>query len=503
MKYNRKKQQDIIKRRQLRIALLIMAMLFTVMAAGCSEKPSEEDGVPTGTAFTPSGTGGYVTFTGNIGEISEAGVGDTVRFGSYEQDNDTSNGAEAIEWLVLDKQDGKLLLLSKNALECKKYNEESVKVTWETCTLRDWLNSTFYTTAFSTVEQERIETTKVRNEDNTKYWRTRGGNDTEDKVFLLSIREAKSYFDSFSARCTKVTAYAKAQGASANNEGNGWWWLRSPGISGRNAAFINITSSYVVSGSRIDREGGSVRPAFWLNPESASPVSTPEPTPSGTAFTPSGTGGSVTFTGNTVEISKANVGDTVRFGSYEQDNDTSNGAEAIEWLVLDKQDGKLLLLSKYVLDAKPYNEEWVDVTWETCTLRSWLNSTFCTTVFSKAEQGRIATAKVKNGDNPEYGTEGETTEDKVFLLSIGEAMRYFDPDLEIDDPARRAKVTAYAEAQDAYVNSAGIGWWGLRSPGRDNRAAGVYGDGYLRMSGYGVGNGDGGVRPAFWLNPDS
>lgn len=67
---------------------------------------------------------------------------------------------------------------------------------------------------------------------------------------------------------------------------------------------------------------------------------------------------------------KAKVGDTVRFGSYEQDNDVSNGTEAIEWFVLDKQDGKFLLLSKKALGAKLYNEGMEDVIWETCTLRN-------------------------------------------------------------------------------------------------------------------------------------
>jgi len=237
---------------------------------------------------------------------------------------------------------------------------------------------------------------------------------------------------------------------------------------------------------------------------------TPEPTPTSVP-TPisSGTGGRVTFTGNTVEISKARVGDTVRFGSYEQDNNLSNGAEAIEWLVLDKQDGKLLLLSKDALDCKMYNERSERVTWETCTLRNWLNGTFYNTAFSTAERGRIATTKVKNGDNPYYNTEGgNDTEDKVFLLSIGEVLNYFDSDPAVEDPARRAKVTAYAEAQGGWVSSdsgyAGNGWWWLRSPG-DNvyNAANVGNGGYLDLEGFIVISVNGGVRPAFWLNLES
>lgn len=210
-----------------------------------------------------------------------------------------------------------------------------------------------------------------------------------------------------------------------------------------------------------------------------------------------------------VALSKAKAGDIVHYGSYEQDNDLSNGAEAIEWLVLDKQDGKLLLLSKDALDCKMYNKETGAVTWETCTLRSWLNGEFYNTAFRQTEQERILMTQVKNEDNPEDGTEGgNDTEDKVFLLSIGEVLNYFDPDYSAYDPARRAKVTEYAKAQDAYVSSfsgyAGNGWWWLRSPGfRSDFAAGVYDDGSVFCFGCSELRDDLVVRPAFWLNLES
>lgn len=244
------------------------------------------------TLFTPSGTGSCVTFTGNIVEVSKAQVGDMVLFGSYEQDNDISNGAEAIEWLVLDRQDEKLLLLSKDSLDCKKYNEEGEKVTWETCTLRSWLNGEFYNTAFSQTEQTRIATTTVKNGDNPKTG-TEGGNDTEDKVFLLSIEEVLLYFDPDPnaydpARRAHVTRYAFENGAYICDEdtntagtvsvwmnyspaGTDWWWLRSPGDGNSLAVFVNDRGRVVCGGSEVD--GGwrnysiDVRPAFWLNLE--------------------------------------------------------------------------------------------------------------------------------------------------------------------------------------------------------------------------------------------
>lgn len=204
-----------------------------------------------------------------------------------------------------------------------------------------------------------------------------------------------------------------------------------------------------------------------------------------------------------VKISEAEVGDTVIFGSYEQDNDQKNGPEAIEWIVLDKKDGQLLLLSKYALDCRPYNEK-LYATWEKCSLRSWLNSEFYETAFNQTEQEQIATTKVKNEDNPERGTEGgNDTEDKVFLLSIGEVLEYFDPDYSVEDPARCAKITEYAKAQGGTAYS-GDAWWWLRSPGiHSGAAACVYSDGDVNCNGVSVDSTSPVARPALWINPES
>ena len=96
------------------------------------------------------------------------------------------------------------------------------------------------------------------------------------------------------------------------------------------------------------------------------------------------------------------IGSIVTFGRYEQDGDKENGPEEIEWVVLDVQDGKALLLSKYGLEAKPYNTEYTEVTWETCTLRAWLNSDFLNKSFSTEEQSAILTTEVDNSGAQGY-----------------------------------------------------------------------------------------------------
>lgn len=199
----------------------------------------------------------------------------------------------------------------------------------------------------------------------------------------------------------------------------------------------------------------------------------------------------------TEKIKSAKVGDYVFFGAYEQDNDTSNGKEDIEWLVLEVKDGKVLLISRYALDLEPYNTRYTDITWETCSLREWLNNDFIDSAFSAKEQAMIPTVTVSADENPEYDTYlGDATQDKVFLLSIAEANKYFR-----SDSARQCKPTRYA---GAYANSDnGSCWWWLRSPGRNQgSAAGVFYDGAVYCYGIYVDYVYGAVRPVLWINLD-
>lgn len=184
------------------------------------------------------------------------------------------------------------------------------------------------------------------------------------------------------------------------------------------------------------------------------------------------------------------VGDTVALGDY-------HGAN--EWLVLDKQEDKALLISKYCLDAKPYNEKYEPVTWETCTLRQWLNGDFINETFSGAEKTLICDTYLQNPDNPKWGADGgNDTTDKVFLLSIDEAEKYF-----ANDEARKAKATDYAKVHEIYVSIVddGISRWLLRLPGRNSKSATfVYNDGSINDNGSSVNSSDYGVRPAMWVN---
>lgn len=195
--------------------------------------------------------------------ISKAKTGNTVLFGSYEQDGDEGNGAEAIEWIVLDKEDGKLLLLSKYVLDARGYAGAWYNVTWEDSNLRFWLNESFYKNAFTETEQDQILQTQVLNENNPEYG-TKGGNDTIDHIFLLSLDEVDRYLSNYLVRMAKGTAYALDSNLWTWI-GAAYWWLRSPGYSSISAALVLLNGAVYGNGLSVNYTDIGVRPALWVS----------------------------------------------------------------------------------------------------------------------------------------------------------------------------------------------------------------------------------------------
>ena len=423
-------------------------------------------------------TGDTVFAAGNSEEydFSTVEVGDIISFGSYEQDNDLSNGPEPVKWLVLEKKEDSILVISLYGLESRPYNAEWVNVSWNICTLRAWLNKEFLSAAFSADEQAMIPTLMESEERNTDYSQ-HYVESSWSKVFLLSITEAAQYFLSDVSRQCELTTYAKAQGNYTNaNKNTCWWWLRSSGAASDFAALVNTAGGIDTFGGLVSTVFPAVRPAMWIN-----------------------------LSGKTegpVDIVDAQAGDIILFGGYEQDNNELNGTEPIEWLVLTREEDRILAVTRYALDRQPYNTEKASVTWENCTLRSWLNKQFLDMAFTEEEQRKIMTVKVSAYKNPDSSTDpGNDTVDQIFLLSIPEVDRFCDFFNTMCIP------TIYAEAQGCYVYS-GTGtceWW-LRSPGHyyDDNAAGVYTNGSVNSFGHAVNdNYHAAVRPALWIKLDA
>lgn len=197
------------------------------------------------------------------------------------------------------------------------------------------------------------------------------------------------------------------------------------------------------------------------------------------------------------EIGDIEIGDIVTYGGYEQDGFYTNGEETIEWIVIARdRDNHALLLSRYCLDALPYNEDGGDVTWEDSSIRAWLNGEFLESAFGGDPNGFICTAENKNR-NGRSGTDGgENTTDRIFLLDVGDVTRYLPK-----ESSRRAPVTEYAKEQGAEYDKNGNGWWWLRTPGKtQNMAAGVHTAGGVNYDGRDVDRTDLCIRPALWLD---
>ena len=161
-------------------------------------------------------------------------------------------------------KDGKALVISKYALDCKQYNTNNTDVTWEDCTLRKWLNNDFINEAFSAEEKARIPTVTVSADKNPEF-STNPGNATQDQVFLPSMTEANKYFSSDSARQCKPTDFAVAKHACRSDSGNCRWLLRSPGDTQDIAAYVNCDGDVREFGDRVINSRNAVRPALWIN----------------------------------------------------------------------------------------------------------------------------------------------------------------------------------------------------------------------------------------------
>lgn len=192
-------------------------------------------------------------------KLKVANVGDYVLFGAYEQDNNTENGAEDVAWLVLEKNNDCLLLISEKCLTIENYNRKIEDITWETCSLRTWLNNKFFNMLFTSKEADKIMHIQVNSiipANNT--------NDTTDKITLLSVEEAEKYFPTNELRTAKPTEYARSLSANINKtNGNAFWWLRTQGWDASKASCVTGEGS--IGGYAYVSEGSNtIRPVIWV-----------------------------------------------------------------------------------------------------------------------------------------------------------------------------------------------------------------------------------------------
>ena len=445
---------------------------------------------------------------------------------------------EPIKWKVLQNDGSTLFVMADQGMDSKLFNDAWISVTWENCTLRNWLNSTFYSAAFSAEEQSAVVAQTVSTEDNPEN-EIEGGNDTFDKVYLLSTEEVTSpaygFCEDYStysvSRRVQASDFANAMGAWKSPDkgyrGNSQWLLRSPGGNSKDAAVVE-DNGYVQRGGYMYNEYDAVVPVLHINlssdcwsaasGESNKKPPTPGPLANPVHYCTKEDGGtdytewSYVYFGSypQTEITGNALTPAITGANYDADGDAwvdgikycrigkkdSSGNityhyfkwERIKWKVLQMEGSTLFLMADRGLDGRAYDSHGNSVTWENCSLRRWLNDTFCRTAFSRAEQEALVPWTVANGDNPQYGTEGgNDTTDKIYLLSVGEAATPsygFCEDLDVQSASRWVEGSDfYACVREVGLNDDGSCEWRLRSPGKNTYASADVRNGKVNRSG--------------------
>ena len=249
--------------------IAILVMLAIVACMGGTSNTGHNGGLPQ----SSSNNGNSAPFSQNSKEgdddpsppsasgVKTVNTGVVIQFGGS-------------DWLVLEVSDGKALMLSEAIVEERAYHNNWEDTTWEGSDLREYLNGEYYN-SFAQEERERIAETLVTNADNP-WVGTPGGNDTADKVFLLSLEEVVQYFgDSgqlgnrpFENNYWIMDQYNTVRIARTADSTASWWWLRSPGFDSFSAASVDRDGALFVRGDSVDRDSVGVRPALWLNMES-------------------------------------------------------------------------------------------------------------------------------------------------------------------------------------------------------------------------------------------
>jgi len=404
---------------------------------------------------------------------------DCAYFGSYNQTAQWIK--EPIKWRVLSvDENNNAFIVADKSLDYKPYNESRKYATWETSTIRSWLNGysaasngdgvdysadNFLDTAFTEEEQVAIS-------------------GTDDKVGLLSIDDVHNSEYGFDAtgmisgtRAVSNTEYNNLKDSNGNK-----WWLSTPGT----ATFM-YGASFVMGNGSTNSVGVSVetymgiRPALHVNLSSTSLW-----TEAGVMDSEGNDWSSEdNIINNPIVEDGVTTWDCIYFGNYYQN--PTYIKEPIKWRVLSVEGNEALFMADKNLDCKPYNETFKDVTWEASTIRSWLNGyeesenndridyqkdNFIDTAFTAQEQAAINVTTVTNKEHEIYG--GDDTEDKIYLFSEEEIcnIKYgFKNDIRLYDVAKNAKNTDYVKVNDYDKSNA----WLLRSfeDGHNSIAVGV------------------------------
>lgn len=428
-------------------------------------------------------------------------VGSEVYFGRYEHDDDLSNGPDPLPWQVIAVEDNRALLLTRDVISfegnsgyhyininMRLQNEPgdgssginwAGRTNWENSELRYSLNTDFLDEAFLPEEQKAILTTLVKAEPHPLSDAGVVGNDTQDKIFILSYSEVERYLPEPTMRLSQLIQTDRSRlGDAIPDTPTAAWHLRVPQL----AALYKTSYRYIhTCGISKDGElvrdiwgdGGDVgyRLACWVDLDAAKGLMQPVPEE------------------NLDRYADYTVGTSIMLGSYRQGNASIDGVEPIEWIIVKREGTRAMVLSKYALDAMKYSR-FDTATWESSEIRRWLNDEFLKTAFTQEEEAVIAQRYV------DLGKGKRNTQDKVFLMCRQDVEAVW-PELE----GRAAQATPYALSKEMpYTNEKGECRWWLCFSNNRKKGDSVRYDG--KFSSDPVKTYTLGVRPAMWINLD-
>ena len=433
----------------IRIISIFMMLLICISAVACGNEGDESD------MKDPQV---------NVDPVTK--VGDKITLGAYEQNGDGGE-KEAISWTVIKVEEGRALLLADNCLAHAKFHQAYEDYTWEYSDMRYMLNKDFYISAFTDEEKALIDEVTIENGENYIFALGAGG-DTTDKVFLLSLDEARELLTEETILGVPTAAVKKnaslTHGTSSCN-----WWLRTQGSTNMKTAVVGYNKVINFPGLRGDIAEAGVRPCVWYKTETDA-----EPTVAPIAFE---------------NIGSARVGDKTVVGNYE--------GEDITWTVAAVENGKVLLVADKAVDAFVYHTEVKsDADWGNSTLKLWLNGAFMNKTFDDSVRAKISTSSiVTKGVNGKADT---TVYNQMFILSAEELLKYF-PDRE----SRMVEPTSVALTNGIYADPiyGTCDYWVREAGTTEGNGAYVYYYGDVNEAGALARSTFIGVRPAMWIIP--
>lgn len=204
----------------------------------------------------------------------EIRIGTEMTFGRYEQDNNSANGPEDIEWIVYYKNQKDVYFISKYILDVVPFENGSVSSGYSSSALLRWMEGSFLEEAFSWEEREYLMIQELDKPSNANYSNVPQGQAVKSKVGIFTLKEMQEYLGSnLGSQIYKAegTPYALAQGLLKSSQGYSPWWTRSMGKGNTDAAYVQTNGEFSYEGAAVNSQNIGIRPVICFSLDTFGP----------------------------------------------------------------------------------------------------------------------------------------------------------------------------------------------------------------------------------------